>query len=562
MFGGLLLTLIFSGCGDHSDALEESGDSGVGDSDGDEEGGSASDLPSLPDGPFEGPILSFPGESSRFIRLNHQEWENTVQDLLALDKPSGLSSGFVAEPVVGTFDNNGSLLRVSADLWSDYQRAAEALANTVARDTNALKKITQGAKTGAEFVERFGLRAFRRPLTKDELSQYTALFEKAEGLYDQEDPFADGVELVVTAMLQSPEFLYRIEASEEVVDGKIQLSDYEVASRLSYALTRTMPDAALFDAAEEDELSSNDGVVDQARRLLETSAATEMLRDFHDQLLQVRRYDDISKDPERFPLFSEGVHDDLKNEALTFIEHVVVDQELGYRELLTAPYTFGNERIAQLYGQDFRGESREEFERIDLDETQRAGILTQVGFLAANGEGGMPNTIIRGAKIAEHIMCYGMPPPPNVVPPLPPVEPDVSNRERVEMLTSVAPCSGCHGTLNPLGFGLENFNGVGAFQTEDGGKPIDATGSMLIDDERVSFDGPVEMAELMADSQQGHACYADHWARYLYARELDPDEEADAKLIEQAGRLSWTVESAKELIVNLVATDSFLTRLP
>jgi hypothetical protein len=528
-------------------------------------------VPRPPAGRFRGPIVSQPSASSRFVRLSHRQWENTVRDALRLSALPGLSSAFVAEPLRGTFDTNGSILSVSPDLFGDYQTAAEALAAKVAKDAKQLAALappSSGAlRVRAEaLIQELGLRAFRRPLAAAEVERILALFERGPMLIGSGDAFADGAELVLSYFFQSPHFVYRTELSSAVIDGKIALNPYEVATRLSYGLTNTMPDDALFAAAAADELRTREGVLSHAERLLGLPGARDTVADFHQQLLNMREYEVVSKDEARYPEFASGVADDLKQEAVSFVHDVVFAQERGLHELLTAPYTFANQRIAALYGlapAARPGSAADAFVRVELDPLQRAGLLTQVGFLAANGEGATPNIIMRGVHVARKILCADLPPPPAMIPPLPALSATSTNRQRVEELTKGSPCNGCHTSIiNPLGFALEKLDGVGRYRTQENGRAIDATSSYQLDGQSVSFDGAVELSALIAGSQQAHDCYSRHWVEYLYGREVDMASAADRSLVEQAGSLSNGDSSAKELIVNLVATDAFVTRLP
>lgn len=512
------------------------------------------------------PYVGEPGISSRFVRLNHRQWENTVRDVLRLSEPTGLSSAFVAEPLLSTFDTNGSVLKVSQDLSRDYQNAAEKLAEMVARDPARLAALApddgSDAMTRADkFVRSFGLRAFRRPLSEAEVTRALGLFARGKELVGSGDDFADGVELVMSYFFQSPHFLYRAELSDNVADGKIRLNSYEIASRLSYALTNSMPDDALFAAAATDALLDKALLRREAERLVQSRGARETVQNFHEQLLHMSEYDAVSKhDKDAFP---SALSLDLRKEAVKFVEDVVFGQNVGLRELLTAPYTFANQRLATLYGVSLPDTGNpEEFVRIDLDPNERAGILTQVGFLAANAEGATPNIIMRGVHIARRVLCADLPPPPNNVPPLPELDPNSTNRERVEELTKEVPCSSCHATLiNPIGFAFENLDGFGRYrEVEPNGRLIDAKSSYVIDGETITFDGAVDFVTQVAESKQVHECYARNWVEYLYARSLDLSHKADRALVAYAGGLSRDALSVQDLLVELVSTEAFVTR--
>ncbi|HEY0710394.1 MAG TPA: DUF1592 domain-containing protein [Polyangia bacterium] len=510
------------------------------------------------------PFDSAPSTSSRFLRLNHTQWENTVRELLKLPS-SGVSERFITEPRRSAFDTNGGVLTVSQDLWTDYRGAAETLATKVSRDAKLLAAIAPAAQgdvaaRGKAFIQSFGQRAFRRPLTDAEVTRYATLFAKGPMLVASMDAFADGVELVIGAMLQSPNFLYRIETSDKATNGKIALNDYEVASRLSYGLLNSMPDEALFAAAAAKKLSTRDGVLEQAKRLIATPGAQTTLVNFHDQLLRMGGYDSIKKEN---PLFPTGIGADIKQEALTFAKDVVFTQGKGFNELMTGAYTFANARVAKIYGVTAAG-AADQYNRVALPEKERAGLLTQIGFLTATSEGSLPNSIIRGVHIAEDVLCLHLPPPPDNVPALTDAPALPTNRLRVEALTKDAACSACHASIiNPLGFAFENFDGLGKYRTaESNGQPIDATGTLNLDGQQVPYNGAVTFIKAIAGSKQANECYAQKLAEYVYGREVNTSSEADKKLVAELGSRSKNNVSVKDLVLNLVATDAFLTRLP
>ena len=518
-----------------------------------------------------GPITSVPADSTRFPRLTHQQWENTVRDLLRLPAVSGLSSTFVAEPLQSVFDNNGGVLSVDQDLREDYQAAAENLANKVARSPALLAALTPTSPTdpagkAAAFIKSFGARAFRRPMIDAEVSRYQALFDQGATLFGSGDAFADGVELVMSAFLQSPNFLYRVESSDTVVGGKVRLSDHEVAARLSYGLLNSMPDDALRAAADAGKLTTAEGVAAEAKRIVGLPAAQKTLSDFQIQLMHMNDFDSIARDPTQSKLLAMGVGADLRQEALSLMNDVVFTQGRGVTELLTAPYTFANSRVAQLYGHaapKLAANQADPFVKINLDPTQRAGILTQMGFITNYAVGDTPNLILRGVHIVRDVLCLPLPPPPNNVPPLPMVTADTTNRKRVEELTMGSPCNGCHtAIINPMGFAFENLDGLGQWRTkEDNGLPIDASGTYTLDGKSFTYDGPVSLIKTIAGSTAAHDCFAEHMIEYLYGRDIT-DGDADRNLVAQAGARSKNETSIKDLIIELVSTDAFITRLP
>ena len=508
--------------------------------------------------------------TSRAMRLSNSQWEVTIQDLLRLPAPLGLSRSFVADPGLGAFDTYGGQLLVDSNRWQDYETAAEAVAKQVANDAGLLAALApaaaDAARRKANFLRDFGLRAFRRPLTDADVERYSALFDKGASLIGSGDAFVDGVELALRAFLQSPNFLYRLETSANVVGGRVPLSDYEIASRLSYGLTGSMPDDAAFAAAAAQKLHDAADVSVQAERLVSLPSGQATALAFHAQLLHLSDYDQIQKNAANAPAFTAELVPALKQETLAFVQNVVYAQDRGIAEMLSAPYTFANGSIAALYGASPAvpaAAGGDAFNRLELDPTQRAGFLTQIGFLTANAVEQTPSTIPRGVHIAEDILCVPLPAPPANVPPLPALDPNSTNRERVATLTMNAPCSSCHTSLiNPLGFALEPLDGLGQYRTTENGKPIDASGTYNIDGKDVSFNGPVELMKALANSQQVHDCYARHLAEFIYGRDLDPNSGADRLLVTQAGARAKSMPSAKSLMVALATSDVFLNRAP
>jgi hypothetical protein len=501
-------------------------------------------------------------ETTRFPRLSHVQWENTVRDLLRLDETSGLSMTFTGDPLGGVFDNNEEVLLVTPPLWADYQSAAEALSDLVVDDAARLAAIVPAdlpsdpTEAARAFVTDFGKRAFRRPLAAEEIEAYVAIFQSAAGLLDGGDNFQKGVKLTLRAFLQAPYFLYRAESSNAVApDGLVHLSGWEIASKLSYLLWNTMPDDELLGAAESGQLDEPGGIAAQASRMLDDPRARQMVASFHSQLYQYDHYDDLYKDPAYFPDFSSEIGEDLKRESELFIEDVVFSGG-GLREILTSPHTFVNQELAAIYG--IAGEFGEEFERVELDPAERAGLLTRIGFLASNATPREQNTIHRGVFVNLRVLCHVLPSPPDNVPGLPPADDYPTNRARVESHTGEGTCGAtCHHRLiNPPGYGLEHYDAVGAFQATEDGEAIDASAEYILDGGVVSFDGAIEMSQLFAESDDAHACYARYWLQYGYGRR---PQSGDKLTLNELTTMSRE-QGVRGLILGLTQTLAFRAR--
>ena len=441
-----------------------------------------------------------------------------------------------------------------------YEEAAELFTGIVFADVarrDALVGCLPAAPGDAcvsEFIARFGRRAYRRPLAADEQARWlTMATELANGDAWQ------GVRHAIAGMLQSPHFLYRVEASDIAEGTKIRLSGHEIASKLSYMLWNTMPDDELFAAAADGSLDDPKGVASQATRLLDHPRARDMVANFHYQLLKVDHYSDIYKDPVKFAAYSAEVNPLLASETLKFVDDVIFNDG-DFATLLTAPYTFVNAKLAPFYG--VQGDFGDDFVKVDLDPARRAGILTQLGFLMANAGAFENDPIHRGVFMNLQLLCTGLPPPPNMVPPLPPPVEGETLRERVDRHTGKGTCGeGCHGYLiNPLGFAFEHYDPLGQWQTMDAGKPVDAAAEFQFGGVPQKYDGAVELAHLMADSDEAHKCYVAHFLEYGYARR---PQKADQEFIDSlaAGSKDGT-HTIKQIILELTRSDAFLNRAP
>ena len=483
----------------------------------------------------------------RFVRLTHEQWENSVKDVLKLPERSGLSSGFVPDPPEGKFENNERALYVGGNLRSDYQRAAETLAETVARSASALARLGS-ADDITGFIESLGRRAYRRPLTDEEQATYEALFASGKTFFESGDDFADGAELVIGTMLQSPHFVYRVELSP---DGE-RLSGYELAAKLSFLLRNTTPDESLLGAAEAGELDTQEGLTSIAREMLSANASAGALERFHTTLFGLKRYESIAKDEALFPAYSEAVNASLLAADLRFFERVY-QGGFGLREILTSNVAYVDELTAPFYGLS----AGRELEEVRLADN-RPGFLTRVGFLAYNATLRDPDPIHRGVDINNKLLCAKLEPPAGQIPPLPPFDPGQTNRERVIGHTGSGTCAGCHlKIINPLGFALENFDAMGQLRTTDNGKPVDTSGEYEFGDSTMTFAGIEDLAELLAESQQAHGCYAANLTEFALARDIAAGE---GELVTELQRMSLEENtSIQDILLTMVKDPVFST---
>jgi hypothetical protein len=498
-----------------------------------------------------------PTQATRVARLTHAQYEATVQDLLGITNTPATT--FAPDALNGFRFDTSIDFRVDARLGPQYRAAAEELAELAVTDAAVFDRVVPCAATdagcSAEFVQAFGQRAFRRPLNAEELARFGALFGRGAELVASGDAFRDGVRLVVEAMLQSPQFLYRAELGDAVgADGLIALDAWEVASRLSYFIYDSMPDDELFAQAGRGELGSVDQVAAAIRRMLEAPRATAKLVSFHEQAWQFDRFSRITPDTQTYPDAPENVVALVRDASLRFVAEVI-EGGGGFSEFLSAPYAFADSGLAPLYGASVGGGMT----RIDLDPAERKGFLMQVGFLASNAYAIKTDPIHRGLFVVRELLCRTVPdPPPGAsMTPLPQTsEPIETTREEVSLLTGQDACVNCHALINPPGFAFEGFDAVGQFRASENGVPVDTSGSMEIDGAMVQFDGAVELVDALTASADARRCYAARWLEFAYGRRLGTTDAA------AAADLGAVPRSVADIVAAVGTTPAFLNRVP
>jgi Protein of unknown function (DUF1592)/Protein of unknown function (DUF1588)/Protein of unknown function (DUF1595)/Protein of unknown function (DUF1585)/Protein of unknown function (DUF1587) len=477
----------------------------------------------------------------RIVRLTHEQWENAARVALQLPAAPGLSSGFSPDPPDGKYGNNERALYLTSGLWADYQRAAEELAQRVVGDAAALAQLGSAADSGA-FIRNLGRAAFRRALRADEEQRYATLMASGPTLVGSGNAFSDGAFVVISAMLQSPSFLYRI----ELTPNGARLSGSELASKLSFLLRESPPDRALAELAESGALAQDGALAQVASDLVAGEAITVPINHFFGEWFSLERYTSILKDKTLFPTYAESLNASLLASDRRFFQHVF-ESGGGLRDILTTRVAYVDAATAPLYGLSAPGAG---LSQVTLDEG-RPGFFTRVGFLANNATMRDPDPIHRGVDIIRRVLCIPLDPPAGEIPPLPPFVPGQTNRERVAAHTGEGSCAGCHRTLiNPLGFAFEAFDALGQARTMDNGKPIDTRGEFAFADGTKGFAGPAELAKLLGDSQQAHGCYAANVAEFALARDLGGlDEELVTSLQAQSLQESLSVKDALLAVV-------------
>jgi hypothetical protein len=513
-----------------------------------------------------------PGPS--FVRrVTRLEYDNTVRDLLGT--PTTIANQFPTEEVLLGFNNNAQALSVSPELAEQYLNAAETLA-TAAVTTNMAKLVpcdptaTGVDACGQQFIATFGQRAYRRPLAAADTTLLTGVFNIGKAT-----DFATGVRLVIETVLQSPQFLYRVEfglaptASDPkvaVTDGTapnptsvVPLDDWEMASRLSYMIWGSMPDDALFAAAAAGKLTQPDDIAAQAARMLKDPKAHDMVADFHSQWLGVGAISSIEKDATVFPAFTSTIAGLMQTETQMFLDDVVWNENGSLATIFTAPYTFVNGPLAQYYG--IQGVTGNAFVKTPVDTTQRSGLLTQGGFLSAQAKTNQTSPVHRGKFVREQLLCQQLPPPPPNISIKPPdLSSTLTTRQRFAQHSAAAACSVCHHLMDPIGLGFETFDGAGIYRASENGQPIDASGQVDDADAELAgpFNGVLDLTRKLGGSSTVQQCTTTQWFRYGYGRsETDADACSMATLATQFAAGGYKIQ---DLVAALTQTKAFLYR--
>ncbi len=514
------------------DGADDGADGANGDDDGDGDDGPAAscDTPSVAATPLR--------------RLTRFEYDNTVRDLLG-DSSRPATESFSPDELSGGYAANG-VAPVSATVLDQYAAAAETLAATfVGADGQGEAGIDawvdcphdQGA-CATDFVTEFGRHAFRRPLQPVEVDDYVALYESGKAEFDA----TTGLRLVVEAMLMSPNFVYHVETVPQGADATdvAELSAFELASRVSYFVWASAPDTALLDAAESGALSTADGLEVQVRRMLDDDRTSDALASFTGQWLHVQDLPDRVKDNEMFPQWSLSLADAMQREIPAFADEVIRFGDGKLQTLLTASWTMGDAQLAALYGV---APPAGEWGRIELPADERAGVLTQSGFLTTNAHATEGSWVYRGKFVRENMLCQPLPAPP---PGVEVNEPNDAGRlENPE-------CASCHVMMDPIGQGLDDYDALGIYQD------LGSSGEVSGVEGLGTFDSAVQLSNALADNDVVHQCFATQWFRYAARRTESPPDACAIGDIQTA--FADSGQDIRELMVAVALSEAFRYR--
>ena len=505
------------------------------------------------------PALEVQLEPTKLARLTSAQYVNVVGDLFGGNLPTVVLQQDT-NPYL--FYSVGATTTPLSELGvQQLEEAADAI--TLAVFTNQQRRVelagcepqSPGDSCVADFLRDFGRRAFRRPLSEKEHSRWlTIATSLAEG-----DAWR-GTRLAVAGMLQSPQMLYRVELTEadpEADPGagkRMRFTGYEMASRLSFVLWNSGPDAELLDAAERGDMVTDAGVRTQARRLLEHPRARKAVQDFFGQYFDLQRLDGVSRDQATYPTFTPTMSESMRQEVRLQVDDFVYRRQADIRQIFSTRRTFVNSDLAALYELDVEDASAIAYVPVELPEDgPRAGLLTLGAFLAMNAHATETSPTLRGKYVRERVLCQTVPAPPDDI------DLDITQqtgdpktlRERLEAHRDNPECYGCHQFLDPPGFLFENFDSAGAYRTTENGYDIDATGDL----DGTPLENARELAEMLSEDERVGHCIVQQLYRHAQGRLNTKAEKVSLDQLHTAFEASGF--RFQELLVELVSHESF-----
>lgn len=569
----LMLAACSGTAGGEDGAGGEGGEGGAGSS-----GGSTSlKLDRVPDEPL---ICNDPESlnvtRSAFSRLTNAQYIRTLRDLaapIALDDDLGLQLPTETADKKG-YLNNFEQQGAQAQFVEQYELTARNVAKKI---TSSLGKIGVSAcenPSGAAaqtacataFIESFGLRAYRRPLSNDEKQSLRALYDASATTWG----FSDAMTVLTSAMLSAPQVLYLVELGKD--DGKgLKLTGYEVGARLSYLFWGTTPDADLLNAAKAGKLDTANGIVAEATRLLEDPKARRGLSEFSAQWLRFAKLSvdsaAVKKDKTRFADYTDAMGKASFAGLQAFVEDALFGDGGGVQKLLGSNKAWVNAASAPLYGLKASGD---ELKPVDLDPKQRKGFLTQAAVMAGFSHETVHAPVQRGVFVLDHLLCSPPPTPPPGVPGAPPAaatDVETTRQKFVREHESKPDCKACHKRLDDVGFTFENYDALGRWQTTEtvGSQkkvlPIDASGALTDTyDADGEFANAIELIEKISKSEQVAQCFVNNFFHYALAR--DQVQEDGCTLAAAADEVVKNDGSFKSLLLATVKSNQFRYRAP
>lgn len=490
-------------------------------------------------------------------RLTVDEYIETVRQTTGVEIASEARNQLPEEVRADGFRNTSYSLTVDIGHVEAYAGLAREIVDRLdaaeyVAERASCRELTESCFRTA--VTEVGKWLFRGPVPDKQVENLLEIYESVQ---NEGGDFEEAASYLLRGMLQSPNFLYRLENQREG-ESPQRAEPYELASRLSYFVWGGPPDKALMEAAEEGELSSPTQLVDQVERMLNDPRADKSLRRFVYDWLSLGRLESVERSEERFPGWSDELAEDMEQETLTFVEHLVRDREKPLRALFDAEVTFATPELADHYGLESKGEGMEKY---DLGEVpERGGLLTHGSLLTIGGP--EASTVSRGLFLLREVLCGDVgSPPPDVDTTPTPTEPGRSQRQIAEARLSNPSCGGCHAKFEPLSFGLGKFNGAGRHvDVDEHGNELRDDGTLNIPEssKSPSYSNSEEMMELLAGSERVEQCMTRKVTQFAIGRKLTANDECILRSIRRKFREGGGTYAS--LVAAIVTSDLFVMK--
>jgi hypothetical protein len=529
-----------------------------------------------------------PGRSP-LRRLTTYEYNNTIRDLLRDTTNPGSALPAQVDSKQNPFGNDADEQTPTDVLVEKYQAVAESIAARATASATALGNLHSCAsnvtaaneETCARMIAgALAPRAYRRAMATSEIDELVSLYHNVRGL-STTTTFASGVAAMIEALLQSPEFLYRVELGATVADNPAikRIAGREMATRLSYMFWQTMPDATLFAAADAGMLDTKEGVLQQAQKLLDDPKSHPMVAFFFDNLLPIPDLSGLTRSATLYPTWSGSIGAAMRTEVQRFLEHEIYENTAqsapphapgSWPAILTAPYTFVNQALFSYYGASTFAAGTTvtgtALTKVNLNTSERLGLLTLGGMAAGSTTSNNTNPVLRGVFIMNKLMCKNIELPTGFTPMPPDPYSGKTARERFSKHSASDLCAGCHKFIDPLGLPFENYDPVGRYRTSERwtdpttnmtyDTPIDASGA--VPGVSGSAQNGVELVKLLATSPEIESCFASHWMRFTYGRSLEGGDSCNQQAVMNA--FTGANYNVKQLLLALTQSDGFLYR--
>jgi hypothetical protein len=494
-------------------------------------------------------------------RLTRQEYNNIVKDVFG--DTTNPSAAIPPDETGNGFGNDAEALSVSSLHAEKYELVAQGISARATATPAQLQKLAPCASEtmvanelacAQTIVAAWVPKLIRRPLAPGEADELMGLFAVGR----DKTNFATAIATVFEGVLQSPDFLYRIERGESVpgVASLRRPTSLEMATRLSFLYWGSIADDELLAAAAADELVTAVQIRAQASRMIRSPKSKQMLRYFFDNLLPIAGLRDLERDKTKFPTFSAAIGQWLREETMTFLERQILEEGASWPSLFSAPFTYLNEPLSKFYGsQPLVGEA---FAKVALNPIERRGLLTQAGVMAGTTHSNVTSPVVRGSYVMQKLLCQDIPLPSQAlleVIKVPAATVAATARQRYA-ITQVAPCIGCHQLMDPVGFPLEIYDPIGLIRRTENNVAIDSSGALPLKDPG-PVSGPVELAQKVSEAPELNECFSRNWFSFAVGRTMSHSKDdlcALEKLKTSFAKEGFKVES---LLIELALSDSF-----